>query len=300
MSGHTITIQARDPPRTETVNLAVLQLELWVAGDDRAKIKEALEEYPLLLENSDCLHYILGMPGDSVHALRYCLEDLGFDPSHVNSDGNTLFGLCSNRDKHECAKVLIRDPRANLNGINRWQRTPLFYIIWDNSVRTLEYWLASGREMSLVAGRDGFKVFSEPLDRRIQTYDLVKMAGELKRTEIRNLLADHIVDPDGTKLQCRGKFGSEFTDDLAAEAFALTVFLCDGLLAVNKGDVVTEPSGDGQTTNTTRRFFCMISRLPMELQMIVCYRYAGHGDRINIPASKRELGMRWLGRQLTA
>ena len=52
-------------------------------------------------------------------------------------------------------------------------------------------------------------------------------------------------------------------DELAAEVYALTVFLCDDLLQLKPA------SGPADAAAT--RFFAIVKRLPMELQMILCH-----------------------------
>ena len=49
-----------------------------------------------------------------------------------------------------------------------------------------------------------------------------------------------------------------------AEVFALTVFLCDGLLQLKPA---SHPAGIAAS-----RFFIIASKLPMELQMVLCHR----------------------------
>jgi len=54
---------------------------------------------------------------------------------------------------------------------------------------------------------------------------------------------------------------------LAAERYALIVFLCDGLLKLKPA-----PSSNPAAAV---RFFTVAKRLPMELQMILCHRAVG-------------------------
>ena len=61
-------------------------------------------------------------------------------------------------------------------------------------------------------------------------------------------------------------------DSLAAEVFALTVFLCDGLLQLNPA-LVTPPTAASAAATT--RFFSVASKLSLELQMILCQCVVG-------------------------
>jgi len=57
-------------------------------------------------------------------------------------------------------------------------------------------------------------------------------------------------------------------DVMAAEMFALTVFVSDELLQIEV------------TTPTAARFFNIARRLPLELQMIICHRVVGSRKEI--------------------
>jgi len=60
-------------------------------------------------------------------------------------------------------------------------------------------------------------------------------------------------------------------DDLAAEIFALVVFVSDGLLQID--DTTTTPS-------PAARFFNIARRLPLELQMVLCHCVVGSAKDI--------------------
>jgi len=53
-----------------------------------------------------------------------------------------------------------------------------------------------------------------------------------------------------------------------AEVFGLVILLCDGILQV----VVVEAAGEDDIDLHRKRFFGMVRRLPMELQMVLCNR----------------------------
>jgi len=65
----------------------------------------------------------------------------------------------------------------------------------------------------------------------------------------------------------RGEIG--WYNEAAAEMFALAVFVSDELLQVN--DLTPTPA---------LRFFKIITQLPLELQMVLCYRLVGSGKDI--------------------
>ena len=76
-------------------------------------------------------------------------------------------------------------------------------------------------------------------------------------------------------------------DDLAAEMFALVVFVSDGLLQFN----------DTTTPSPAARFFSIASQLPLELQMVLCYRVVGSSKEI-IPGKESEMAFKELAGSL--
>ena len=91
-----------------------------------------------------------------------------------------------------------------------------------------------------------------------------------------------------TRHEIRVKLG--MLDELAAEVFALTVFLCDGLLQL-------KPASHPAAAAT--RFFAMAKRLSMELQMIICHSAVGSRKQ-NILRKDSEAAFKSLARILLA
>ena len=77
-------------------------------------------------------------------------------------------------------------------------------------------------------------------------------------------------------------------DELAAEVFALTVFLCDDLLQL-------KPAAASDADPL--RFFAIAKRLPMELQMILCHHAVGSMKQ-NILRKDSEIAFKALARIL--
>ena len=78
-----------------------------------------------------------------------------------------------------------------------------------------------------------------------------------------------------------------FLDDLAAETFALVVFVSDGLLQIS----------DTTTSTPAARFFNIARQLPLELQMVLCYSFVGSSKEI-IPGHDSEVAFKELTRRL--
>ena len=75
-------------------------------------------------------------------------------------------------------------------------------------------------------------------------------------------------------------------DEVAAEMFALVVFISDGLLQTN----------DSTTPSPAARFFSIVKRLPPELQMLLCFRQVGSTKEI-IPGKESEAAFKAVAKK---
>ena len=76
-------------------------------------------------------------------------------------------------------------------------------------------------------------------------------------------------------------------DALAAEMFALVVFVSDGLMQIN----------DTTTPSPAARFFSIATQLPLELQMVLCFRQVG-SDKEIIPGKDSVVAFKELAKRL--
>ena len=76
-------------------------------------------------------------------------------------------------------------------------------------------------------------------------------------------------------------------DEMAAEMFALVVFVSDGILQVK----------DTSTPSPAARFFSISAQLPLELQMVLCFRQVG-SDKEIIQGKDSEVAFKSLARRL--
>jgi len=83
-----------------------------------------------------------------------------------------------------------------------------------------------------------------------------------------SVLESFIANPTQTRHEVRVKLG--VLNELAAEVFALIVFMCDELLQLKPAI-----DDDTPTTEAATRFFAIAKKLPMELQMVLCRRAVG-------------------------
>ena len=191
---------------------------------------------------------------------------------HVNKRNNygcTPFFLCCLNGHSNSARLLLRDPRVDLNLPNHYGFTPLRQIALKGHAEVCKWMVASGRMMDF--GQPG----NTRTDPFIATHD-----------EVQEILRRFRDDPEGTRQQVRIEVG--WYEELAAEFFAMVVFLCDGLLEVKEpADSVTGAMA------AERRFMGIARRLPMELQMVLCHRIVGSG-RNNVSGKHSEAAFRNL------
>jgi len=150
--------------------------------------------------------------------------------------------------------LLLKDPRVHVTLDDNMGRTPLWHASSEGNLEVIEWLIASGEDLGDIGHAKGNWDGEE--------YTPLEIARKENMTEAVSVLQRFIANPALTRHELRVRLG--FTEALAAEVFALTVFLCDGLLQL-KPAIVT----------TTTRFFAIAKRLPMELQMILCNFVAG-------------------------
>ena len=111
-------------------------------------------------------------------------------------------------------------------------------------------------------------------------------------------------NPAQTRHELCVKFGVR--EALAAEVFALTVFLCDDLLQRKPGPnpiaalrffAIFHFLASNSTARATTRFFTIASKLPVELQMVLCHRVVG-SMKPNIPHKDSKAAFKSLARLL--
>jgi len=111
------------------------------------------------------------------------------------------------------------------------------------------------------------------------------MAKRRGKTEIVTLLERFKENPGVTRHTIRLEFG--WYDEAAAEVFALVVFVSDGFLQIK----------DTTTATPATRFFSIASQLPLELQMVLCFRQVDSTKEI-IPGKESEVAFQELAMKI--
>ena len=146
--------------------------------------------------------------------------------------------------------------------------TPLWHAASYGHLEVIKWWIASGREMNL--GTPGE-----------YTTNAIGRAEKYGKTEVVTLLERFKSDASKTRSEVRLELG--LIDELAAEMFALVVFVSDGLLQIN----------DTTTPTSAARFFKVVTQLPLELQMVLCYRMVGSAKEI-VSGKDSEVAFKFL------
>ena len=142
-------------------------------------------------------------------------------------------------------------------------------------------------EWLIVSDRDLGDISSQRVEHGDQEYNALDIARELENTRIVSVLRKFMANPERTRHDLRVKLGLQ--NGLAAEVYALSVFLCDGLLRFKPALTTNEAAA--------LRFFTIATRLPMELQMILCRVVVG-SVKDNILSKNSEVAFKSLARIL--
>jgi hypothetical protein len=185
------------------------------------------------------------------------------EPRHA---GSTPFLSACYHHRIDCAKLLIDDDRVDLNMRNNSGYSPLSVAAQDGSIEIIKYWIASGKKMDL---GDPGDAFNDPIEQAKEYPTIVKIL-ERVRDDLPNVTHE-----------VRMELG--WYHKRAAECYASIVFLCDGLLEIKKEN------------GPEARFFRIASKLPLEIQMILCHRTIG-SEGNNIPSKLTEVEFRILAK----
>jgi len=217
------------------------------------------------------LHYAC-LRGDRSAVIPLLLAHPDIDVNLKNKFGSTPFYCACLYGSTSCVREMLKDSRVNVNEPNHNGWTPLRCAAVFGNLGVIKVWIASGTEMDL----------GKPGDEKTDAIGIAKKTGE---TEMVTLLESFKSDAAQTRHAIRVELG--FFDELAAEMFALVIFVSDGLLQIK------------YTTTTTpaARFFNIASHLPLELQMVLCFRQVASTKEI-IPGKKSEESFRILVKKL--
>ena len=203
-----------------------------------------------------------------------------------NQSGRTPFLLACSFGKVTVVQLLLNDPRVDVTLEDCNDRTPLWYASCWGRHEVIERLIAGGRDLEDVKNKKGTFWGNG------KEYTALEIARKFEKTEVVGVLERFVNDPTHTRHELRVKLG--VLTELAAEVFALTVFLCDDLLQLKPASLASTPN---PADSAATRFFDIASKLPMELQMILCGRAVGSMKQ-NILRKDLETAFKALARAL--
>ena len=190
------------------------------------------------------------------------------DVNVKNIYGQTPFYCACANGHTSCVREMLKDSRVKVNKPKNDGCTPLWAAARYDHLDIIKWWIVSGREMDL--GKPG-KWNTDAIG-GAKNYGYAKVVTLLERFQS---------DAAQTRHAMRVELG--LLDELAAEMFALVVFVSDGILRI-------------KDTTPAARFFNIAAQLPLELQMVLCFRLMGSTNEI-IPGKKREVAFKELARR---
>jgi len=252
-------------------------METAVRNGDAKKVAELIRQDPGFKVNMDqdgigytLLHYAC-LNRSAVIPLLLAHPDI--DVNMKNKTGDTPFRLACNQGFTPCVREMLKDSRVKVNEPDKYGSTPLWSAARYGYLDIIKWWIVSSREMDL--GKPG----------DVHKTDAIRAARRSGQTEIVALLKRFKENPLETRHATKVEL--DWYHALAAEMFALVVFVSDGLLQVN----------DTMTTTPAARFFNITRRLPLELQMVLCCRLMG-SDKEIIHGKDSEVAFKDLARRL--
>ena len=189
-----------------------------------------------------------------------------------NNGGWTPF-LTACANSVSCARLLLKDPRVDVMARERNSFSALWWALNGGNVDVIKWWIASGREIDL----------GTPGDHPTDAIGAAKKKGYLEAATLLERFKEH---PEETRYATKVELGCHSV--LAAEMFALVVFVSDEFLRISQGNHSTRPAA---------RFFSVAARLPLELQMFMCRRVLGSAKEI-ISGKDCELAIKDLAKCL--
>ena len=227
----------------------------------------------------EIVQVLLGHPGINVNV------QTGF--------GQTPFLISCASGHIAVVRLLLRDPRVDVNLVDHDKRTSLWLATFNLRVDVIERLLASGRHIGNLerSARYSGSYYSPLGITKMMSQFQLTYSGQIRSwAEVVLVLKKFEANPAQTRHVLRVKLG--VLDALAAEIFASTVFLCDGLLQL------TPASPSDLNATAAIRFFAIAAKLPMELQMILCHRVIG-STKQHILHRNSEYAFEDLGRILS-
>jgi hypothetical protein len=201
-----------------------------------------------------CLALAAANPDIAVLEFMLALPDI--DVNACDEEGVPLvLHVCMHIINYPALECILRDPRVNTQR-DVFKNTPCYCRAITNSPHILKLFVI-------------YRLADLDVD-YIQNYMHQKWdhwGQDDYDDQVKNLLSDLQFDRDVTVMKIFLEY--EHPNAASVYLFALNVMHCDDYLKLSTARII-QPS-----TQNTLRFFAMINKLPMELQMLLCNRTYG-------------------------
>jgi len=219
------------------------------------------------------------------------LYDSRIDPNSTNKSKGTALFVALESGRSDVAWLLLSDPRTRHNLPDNSGCTPLWMASQNGHLPTAQLLFASERSIDTKARSKARKKTAEDQARwaatQQTTWDNVIYDDPRRRQRdcplIADLICEYELDPEAVRRRLRQL--PEIRKIYVGHLFALVVFFSDGFL--RPIPATTPPA--------TVRFLRICSRLPLDLQMVICNRMFGSPKNI-VSSRDSEPGFKWIFR----
>ena len=286
-----------------------------------------------IVDTTDCLGvsvFFLACQGGHRGVVSLLMQDPRFDLNLPDKHGYTPFFVACENGHSAVVSLLLADERIDILKSSIKQMTPFYGACEKGQTAVVELLLADWRMEAEVnrpkhnrstplwfASQEGhFGVVQRMLASRILVDTQTKsefnnytaseqgraMGRKLKTDESEevfqqrrtygpqcaDLIDEYEGDPEGIRARLRRM--PEIRDHYIGHTYALVVFFSDNFLALPEA-VTTRTQGAADVA----KFFLICSRLPLDLQMVLCNRMFSSPRNI-VLSRDSEQGFKWLGR----
>jgi len=243
------------------LDMTVALLDAVISGhvaEVRALLK-ALEGSPALNINRGggfgptCLHY--ASLKNHFEVAKLLLAHPAINVNLANTDGKTPFLFACQHGTVAMVQYMLQDPRVDVIFASHDGCTPLWWAASYGHVTVVEWLIASGKDLGGL-DKKGKQKYGEE-------FNVIEVAARFRRTEMVALLEIFSDHPTETRREIRRHLG--LLDELAAELFALTVFISDNLLQIINPALTASTTFSQDTAGGgggATRFFTIASTLP--------------------------------------
>jgi len=239
------------------------------------------EVVSLLLANTRIVHnkprdngatpFLIACENGHKEVVSLLLANPRIDPNLSANDGAFPFLMACQEGYAEVVSLLLADPRIDPNKPQKNQSTPLWFASQNGRLVVVQRLLASGREID-TRRRSKFNDKTAAEQGRVMAASTTKPAEETENDfQIRksngplcaDLIDEYERDPVPVRHRLRRQPG--LREYFSGHLFALVVFHSDSFVVINERTAHPD----------TKRFFRITSRLPLDLQMVLCNRIFG-------------------------